>query len=135
MVINLIFPHAATTRGITVRVAPRFLAHQSDPQQSRYVWSYHVRLENATPEAVQLVSRHWIVTDGDGRVEHIDGAGVIGQQPVIEPGAAFDYMSGCPLMTPKGSMHGHYHMVGESGGFDARIPGFALELPTASAGR
>lgn len=133
MVINLIFPYAATTRfgtgNITVRVAPRYLPDQSDADEPRHVWSYHVRVENHALEAVQLLARHWIITDGDGNTEAIDGPGVIGQQPVIEPSAAFDYVSGCPLATSSGTMHGHYDMMCESGPFRATIPAFALEHP------
>ncbi len=128
---DLIFPHAATTQGITVRVAPRYLPDQSDPRAPRHVWSYHVRIENGGTEAVQLRSRRWLITDGAGRNETIEGPGVIGQQPVIEPGMAFDYVSGVPLATPSGSMQGSYHMTGASGGFDVAIPAFALAVPPA----
>ena len=129
-VISLIFPYAATTHGITVRVAPRYLPDQSDPQAPRHVWSYHVRIENHSLETVRLRARSWLITDGDGNVEAIDGPGVIGQQPFIEPGGAFDYVSGCPLATPSGTMQGHYSMTAESGAFDVTIPAFALEHPT-----
>lgn len=130
MVIHLIFPYAANTHKVTVRVAPRYLPDQSDPDRPLHVWSYHIRVENHGHEAVQLLARHWTITDGDGRVDHVDGPGVIGQQPVIEPGGAFDYVSGCPLSTSSGTMEGHYEMRGENGAFDARIPAFALEHPT-----
>ncbi len=126
----MIFPYVATTHQVTVRVAPRYLPDQSDPRSPRHVWSYHVRIENHGLEAVQLINRHWTITDGEGRIEHVDGPGVIGQQPVIEPGGAFDYVSGCPLATPSGSMQGHYEMQGARGGFDVAIPHFALEHPT-----
>lgn len=134
VVMDLIFPYAATTRGITVRVAPRYLPDQSDARAPRHVWSYHVRVENAGAEAVQLRSRRWLITDGAGRSETIEGPGVIGQQPVIEPGMAFDYVSGVPLATPSGTMHGSYHMTGASGGFDVAIPAFVLAVP-ADGGR
>lgn len=134
VVMDLIFPYAATTRGITVRVAPRYLPDQSDARAPRHVWSYHVRVENAGTEAVQLRSRRWLITDGAGRSETIEGPGVIGQQPVIEPGMAFDYVSGVPLATPSGTMHGSYHMTGASGGFDVAIPAFVLAVP-ADSGR
>jgi ApaG protein len=131
--IRMIFPFDATTRvpsgSITVRVAPRYLPDQSDPRAPRYVWSYHVRVENHGLETVQLRARSWLITDGDGNVEAIDGPGVIGQQPYIEPGGAFDYVSGCPLGTPSGMMQGHYHMTAESGSFDVAIPAFELRLP------
>ena len=129
-VIGLIFPYAATTHHITVRAAPRYLPEQSDPRLPRHVWTYHIRIENHSLASIQLVARHWVVTDAEGRIEHVDGAGVIGQQPVIEPGGAFDYVSGCPLATPSGTMHGHYEMHGETGAFDIAIPAFALEQPT-----
>lgn len=129
MVIHLIFPYHATTRRITVRVAPRYMPDQSDPQAPRHVWSYHVRIENNGLEPVQLLARHWTITDGQGRVDHVDGPGVIGQQPLIEPGCAFDYVSGCPLPTISGVMEGQYEMRGESGVFDVAIPAFALEHP------
>jgi ApaG protein len=133
-VIRLIFPYAATTHGVTVRVAPRYLPDQSDPRAPRHVWSYHVRIENGGDAAVQLRSRHWRITDALGRSESIEGPGVIGQQPVIEPGMAFDYVSGVPLATASGSMHGSYHMTGTRGGFDVDIPAFRLELPAAGPG-
>jgi ApaG protein len=133
MVMRLIFPYAATTDSrvgpVTVRVAPRYLVDQSDDASGRHVWSYHVRIENGGSAPVQLVSRHWVITDGNGRIETVAGPGVIGQQPFIAPGQAFDYMSGCPLPTPSGTMHGHYAMMSEAGGFDAEIPAFALQHP------
>ena len=134
VVMDLIFPYAAITRSITVRVAPRYLPDQSDTRAPRHVWSYHVRVENGGAEAVQLRSRHWLITDGDGRSETIEGPGVIGQQPVIEPGMAFDYVSGVPLATSSGAMHGSYRMTGASGDFDIAIPAFVLAVP-ADGGR
>lgn len=133
-VIRLIFPYAATTHGITVRVAPRYLPDQSDPRAPRHVWSYHVRIENGSSAPVQLRSRRWHITDAMGRSESIEGPGVIGQQPVIDPGMAFDYVSGVPLATASGSMHGSYHMTGADGGFDVDVPMFALELPATPPG-
>ena len=131
MVMGLIFPYAATTRDVTVRVAPRYLPDQSDPDAPRHVWSYHVRIENGGSEAVQLRSRRWLITDGAGRCESIEGPGVIGEQPVIEPGMAFDYVSGVPLATRSGTMDGAYYMTGASGGFDVDIPAFVLTVPAA----
>ena len=129
----MIFPYDATTRigtgSITVRVAPRYLPDQSDPETPRYVWSYHVRVENHMLEAVQLQARSWLITDANGGVEVIEGPGVVGQQPYIEPSGAFDYVSGCPLPTPSGTMQGHYRMTAESGSFDIAIPLFALRQP------
>lgn len=129
-VLALIFPYAATTGGITVRVAPRYLPDQSDADLPRHIWSYHVRIENHSAHSVQLIARHWVITDGRGRTEIIEGDGVIGQQPIIAAGGAFDYMSGCPLATSSGTMHGHYAMQGHDGPFDIVIPAFALEHPT-----
>ncbi len=123
----LIFPYAATTRDVTVRVAPHYLADQSDAAAGRHVWSYHVRIENGGSEPVQLVARHWSITDGHGETAQVDGPGVVGQQPVIAPGDAFDYVSGCPLATPSGSMHGHYAMRCGTTVFNAGIPLFRLD--------
>lgn len=126
-IIGQFFPYAATTGAITIRVAPRYHPEQSDPSAPRHVWSYHVRIENNGLDTVQLLSRYWEISDGHGRTEVIEGEGVIGQQPLIEAGQAFDYMSGCPLATPSGKMVGHYVMESEAGRFNARIPAFALE--------
>ncbi len=126
-----IFPYAATTAGVTVRVAPRYLPDQSDPSVPRHVWSYHVRIENHGLTPVQLVARHWEIIDGDAGRETVDGAGVIGQQPHIKPGSAFDYVSGCVLATPTGSMRGHYEMRRAGDAFEATIPAFTLECPSS----
>jgi ApaG protein len=132
--VKVLFPYAATTRGVTVRVAPSFLPDQSDPGAGRWVWAYHIRLENDGEAPVQLISRHWIITDGRGQVEEVKGLGVVGEQPVIEPGRSFDYVSGCPLATPSGIMRGTYRMVGADGlSFDIVIPTFSLDSPQARA--
>jgi ApaG protein len=132
--VKLLFPYAETTRGITVRVAPSFLADQSEPEAGRWVWAYHIRVENGGPAPVQLISRHWIITDGHGRIEEVKGAGVVGEQPVIEPGASFDYVSGCPLGTPSGIMRGTYRMASDDADmFDVAIPAFSLDSPQARA--
>lgn len=134
MVMRHIFPYAATTNSrtgpITVRVAPRYLPEQSDDLEPRHVWSYHVRIENGAEEPVQLFARHWVITDANAHTETIDGPGVIGQQPLIQAGEAFDYVSGCPLTTPSGTMYGHYVMRTEAGLFEVTIPPFALEHPS-----
>ncbi len=131
---KLLFPYAQTTRGVTVRVAPSFLADQSKPEAGHWVWAYHIRVENDGTVPVQLISRHWIITDAAGRVEEVKGEGVVGEQPVIEPGGSFDYVSGCPLTTPTGSMEGHYNMVGADGvRFPIEIPRFPLVAPTVSS--
>ena len=123
----MLFPNVAVTRGIAVRVAVSFLAEQSDPAAQRWFWSYHVRIENGSERAVQLLSRSWTIVDGKGSVHEVVGEGVVGEMPLIAPGASFDYVSGCPLDTPSGSMSGSYRMVDEDGGaFDIAIPRFQL---------
>lgn len=125
---KVFFPYAETTRGVTVRVSPSYLAGQSG--EGRWVWSYHIRLENGGDAPVQLISRHWIITDGRGQVEEVQGPGVVGEQPILEPGASFDYVSGCPLATPSGTMKGTYQMVDADGdAFDIAIPLFSLDSP------
>lgn len=121
-----------TTSGITVIVEPRFLEDQSQPAESRYVWAYRVRIENHGGETVQLLNRHWRIVDAQGRVREVKGPGVVGQQPVLAPGAAHEYESGCPLPTPSGFMHGSYEMARADGSrFEARIPMFSLDSPHA----
>ena len=102
----MLFPNVAVTRGIAVRVAVSFLAEQSDPKSDRWFWSYHVRIENGSERAVQLLSRRWSIVDGRGAVHEVIGEGVVGEMPLIAPGASFDYVSGCPLDTPSGAMSG-----------------------------
>jgi ApaG protein len=127
----MLFPNVATTRDITVRVAVSYLAEQSDPSINRWFWSYHVRIENGSQRSVQLLSRNWRITDGRGAVHEVQGEGVVGEMPLIAPAGSFDYVSGCPLDTPNGSMSGSYRMVDEEGGsFDVEIPHFALIAPT-----
>ena len=123
----MLFPNVAVTRGIAVRVAASYLAEQSDPTADRWFWSYHVRIENGSDRAVQLLSRRWSIVDGRGAVHEVMGEGVVGEMPLIAPGGSFDYVSGCPLDTPAGSMHGTYRMVDEDGSaFDLEIPHFQL---------
>ena len=129
MIIDQIFPYAATTGAVTVRVAPQYLEDQSDAGRGYHVWAYQVRIENAADVPVQLLARNWVIVDGNGRVENVSGDGVVGVQPVIGPGQAYDYVSGCPLATSSGTMHGHYTMTGPNGRFDVTIPAFALEHP------
>ncbi|KQN15725.1 Co2+/Mg2+ efflux protein ApaG [Sphingomonas aurantiaca] len=125
-----LFPNAATTDGVTVRVSVSYLPEQSEPERGRWFWAYHIRLENEGDETVQLLTRHWVITDGRGARHSVEGEGVVGEQPVIEPGASFDYVSGCPLATPSGAMQGTYRMVREDGAiFDVEIPRFALLAP------
>ena len=128
----VMFPHQATTAGVTVRVAVSYLAEQSDPSAGRWFWSYHVRLENGGPKAVQLLARQWQIVDGRGFVQQVIGDVVVGEMPLLAPGSSFDYVSGCPLATPSGWMEGSYQMVDEGGeAFDAAIPRFALIGPVA----
>lgn len=121
----------ATTHGITVTVRPLYLEEQSSPDEGRYVWAYRVEIANAGPRRVQLLRRTWQITDAYGRTEHVHGAGVLGEQPVIEPGTAFTYTSGTPLDTPSGFMSGAYHMIAPESGeaFDVAIPAFSLDSP------
>ncbi|PJK29380.1 Co2+/Mg2+ efflux protein ApaG [Minwuia thermotolerans] len=122
--------YVAVTRGVTVRVKPAYLPRQSDPESGRHVWAYEVTIENGGSETVQLLNRHWRITDGHGRVEIVDGPGVVGEQPVLQPGQRHTYASGCPLPTPSGIMVGHYEMVNEKGErFLVEIPAFSLDLP------
>jgi ApaG protein len=123
----MLFPNVAVTRGIAVRVAVTFLAEQSDPTADRWFWSYHVRIENGSEIAVQLLSRSWRIVDGRGAVHEVTGEGVVGEMPLIAPGASFDYVSGCPLDTPSGAMSGSYRMVDADGSaFEVSIPRFHL---------
>jgi ApaG protein len=107
-----LFQHAAISHAITVRVAVNFLPEQSRPQAGKWFWVYHVRIENGSHETVKLVSRHWRITDARGMVNLVDGEGVVGEQPTIPPGRSHDYVSGCPLTTPHGSMEGFYTFEG-----------------------
>lgn len=125
-----LFPHAATTGDVTVRVSVSFLPEQSEPGKGRWFWAYHIRIENDGPRAVQLISREWIISDGRGITHEVRGEGVVGEQPVLDPGGSFDYVSGCPLGTPSGAMEGRYFMVGEAGeSFAVDIPRFPLIAP------
>ena len=122
--------YTATTHNITVRVQPQFLAEQSDPVSDQYVWLYTINIENGGTDAVQLLNRHWIITNAVGHVEEVQGPGVVGEQPVLQPGDSFQYTSGCPLRTPSGMMVGTYEMVGPGDErFDIDIPAFSLDSP------
>jgi ApaG protein len=120
----------ATTRNVRVRVAVELDEARSAPEQSQWFYLYTVTISNESPETVQLLSRHWIITDGDGGIEEVRGPGVVGYQPVLEPSDSFEYTSGCPLKTPFGSMRGTYQMVTAGGeSFDAEIAPFELSQP------
>jgi ApaG protein len=124
--------YALTTQFITVSVEPEYLDDQSDPEEHRFVWAYHVRIENHGSQTVQLKSRYWRITDELGHVQEVTGAGVIGEQPVLRPGESFEYSSGTPLGTASGIMQGHYVMQTENGAtFQASIPAFSLDSPAA----
>ena len=120
------------TRGIRITVRPRYLGHQSLPDSGRYVFAYHVRIENVGTRAVTLLSRRWRIHDAVGEELEVVGDGVVGQQPTIQPGAVHEYSSFCVLQGPSGAMEGAYQMVYADGtGFDAIIPRFELETATS----
>jgi ApaG protein len=124
--------YEAETNGVAVRVVTSYLPAQSDPSARRYVWAYQIEIENRGARTVQLVSRHWIITDGQGRTEEVQGPGVVGEQPILRPGDKHQYVSGCPLSTPSGAMVGTYRMLVDGGEpFDAAIPAFSLDVPGA----
>jgi ApaG protein len=120
----------AVTEGIKVSVSSQYVAHQSAPQSKRYVFAYTVRIDNDGERPAQLKSRHWVITDGNGKVEEVRGPGVVGQQPLLRPGEHFEYTSGCVLETPRGTMEGSYQMRCPDGRtFNAKIAPFDLLLP------
>lgn len=122
----------AVSRGILVEVASRFVRERSNPGDAEWFFAYTIRITNKGAVAAQLVSRHWVITDGDGKVEQVRGPGVVGQQPRLAPGESFEYTSACPLRTPFGVMEGTYQMIDENGErFDARIAPFSLSEPYA----
>jgi ApaG protein len=122
--------YSQTTRNVEVSVEPEFMSDRSEPDKSRYFWAYTVDILNRGTRTVQLMSRHWIIVDGNGRQEEVRGAGVVGEQPILKAGERFRYTSGCPLTTPSGIMSGTYRMVDEDGrGFDVVIPSFSLDSP------
>jgi ApaG protein len=121
-----------TTNGIRVQVVSKYLAERSSPQDNDYWFAYFIRISNVGEVTAQLVSRHWIITDLDGEVEEVKGEGVVGKQPVLEPGASFDYNSFCQLKTAVGSMHGSYLMSTTQGAsFEATIAPFTLAVPNS----
>ena len=124
------YKYAATTRQISVTVEPTYLDDKSAPDDGHFVWAYEVTIENKGAETVQLLSRCWRITDARGETHEVRGAGVIGEQPVLEPGDRFNYTSGTPLATPSGIMTGTYQMENERGErFDIEIPAFSLDSP------
>ena len=122
--------YSAVTREIRVQVEPVYLDDQSEPDNAQYVWAYRVQIENEGTETVQLLTRYWHITDGMGRVQEVRGAGVVGEQPVLNPGESHEYTSGTPLPTPSGIMKGSYQMSTPSGDkFDIEVPAFSLDCP------
>ena len=125
-----LFQHAAITEGITVRVAVNFMPEQSQVADHKWFWVYHIRIENDSDQTVRLLTRHWRITDARGMVNHVDGEGVVGETPTLAPGQTHDYVSGCPLTTPHGTMEGFYTFARESGEpLEVRIPFFPLAAP------
>ncbi|MDX2307688.1 MAG: Co2+/Mg2+ efflux protein ApaG [Hyphomicrobium sp.] len=124
------YQYETTTKKIRVRVLPEYQAEQSSPDEGYYFWSYTIEIANESELPVQLRSRCWRITDGYGRTEEVRGPGVVGQTPVIAPGEAFTYTSGCPLATPSGIMVGSYQMAIDGGQMlDVAIPAFSLDSP------
>ena len=123
--------YTTTTRGIKVSVRSFFLEDQSQPDDRQYLWAYRIRIENHGGETIRLLRRSWHITDAAGHVDHVQGEGVVGEQPQLGPGEAFEYTSGTPLSTPSGFMCGAYHMVATASGerFDVAIPAFSLDSP------
>ena len=122
--------YTATTRGITVSVEPTYLISRSSPEESQYFWAYRVIIENNGRETVQLLSRHWMISNSRGDLTEVKGPGVVGEQPVLKPGESHVYTSGAPLKTPSGMMGGSYQMETEAGErFDIEIPTFSLDRP------
>jgi ApaG protein len=123
-------PYTAITRGIAVSVEPAYLEARSSPGSSQYFWAYRVIIENQGRETVQLLSRHWMITNARGELTEVKGPGVVGEQPVLKPGESHEYTSGAPLNTPSGMMGGAYQMETASGErFDIEIPTFSLDSP------
>ncbi|RVK18746.1 Co2+/Mg2+ efflux protein ApaG [Sinorhizobium medicae] len=122
--------YRALTHDIEVTVEPYYLEEQSDPEDSRYVWGYRIIIANHSDLAVRLMTRYWHITDENGQVDEVSGPGVIGEQPLLNPGDTYEYSSGCPLDTPSGVMFGHYSMEAEGGEtFNVAIPAFSLDSP------
>ena len=132
--IDSFFPFAEKTGPITVRVAVSYLPEQSHPALGRWFWAYHIRVENAGPQTAQIINRHWRISDNEGQVSEVEGEGVVGEQPLILPGSAFDYVSGCPLPTPGGSMVGSYVVeLGDGSQMLVAIPKFPLVAPATAS--
>lgn len=130
---NELFQHTAITEDVIVRAAVNFLPEQSRVEAGKWFWVYHIRIENKSDRVIQLLTRHWRITDGRGLVNLVEGDGVVGEQPVLRPGDSHDYVSGCPLSTPNGSMEGHYTFECEDGSsLRVAIPFFPLAAPATA---
>ena len=122
----------ACSHGIRVQVRSEYVPERSNPDRGHYYFAYRIRIRNEGEARVQLLSRHWVITDAHGHIEEVRGPGVVGEQPSLEPGQSFEYSSACPLGTPFGSMRGSYQMIDDNGGrFDAEIAPFQLAEPYA----
>jgi ApaG protein len=120
----------AVTRGVRIRVKAEYAPERSQPLKNQWFFLYTIQIANEGTETVQLLSRHWIITDAMGKVDEVRGPGVVGKQPVLSPGQSFQYTSGCPLTTPFGSMHGTYQMTTQAGDmFDVEVAPFTLTEP------
>ena len=123
--------YTAVTHDIQVTVLPEFMPDRSEPERGRYFWAYTVEMANLGDRVIQLIARHWVITDAEGRVEEVRGLGVVGEQPVLKPGETFRYTSGCPLTTSSGIMAGSFSMSDEGGQtYDVTIPAFSLDCPS-----
>ncbi|MEL7130186.1 MAG: Co2+/Mg2+ efflux protein ApaG [Pseudomonadota bacterium] len=124
------FPYQSTTNDITVRVRPSYLAEESSPAQNRYVWAYQVEIENGSDGIWTVMARHWHIVDANGQSQQVDGEGVVGQTPTLEPGGVFRYTSGAPLSAPSGIMSGSYDLAAATGEkLSVKIPTFSLDSP------
>jgi ApaG protein len=122
--------YRAVTHDISVSVEPVYLDGHSEPDAGRFVWAYHIVIENSSSRTVQLQSRYWRIVDENGRIEEVRGPGVVGEQPILNPGDSYSYSSGCPLPTPSGTMVGRYQMRDDKGqDFEIDIPAFSLDVP------
>ena len=122
--------YSEVTNSIKISVDPIFMEEQSEPEEFHFVWAYHICIENQGEDTVQLIRRHWHITDSHGRIHEVQGEGVVGEQPVLQPGESFEYTSGTPLATPSGFMVGSYQMVSKTGtSFNVSVPAFSLDSP------
>lgn len=126
-------PYEAITEGVRVRATPTFLPAESAPDDGRYFWAYTIEIANLSARTVQLIDRYWRIVDATGHEQEVRGEGVVGKQPVLHPGEAFTYTSGCPLAAPSGMMGGRYGMIVLEGRvpFEVVVPTFALDSPQA----